>query len=251
MFVAASTECFAQLPLQDALARLVDLEYSRVEIALDETGNQLKPSQVHENLEQAIGRCRETQRLTPVAYSVNITAEGQAYYDQFASCCKLATATKVVNLTIPSGELGTPFNGEVERLREMVRIATLEGVVLGLLTEAGKMTEDPETAQVLCKHVKGLRITLDPSHYIFNRDKHARYEPLLEHVCHVALRDTNKQHFQVRVGQGDIEYGRLVTQLQKVRYTRALSVHIADLGNPEVDHAAEMRKMRLLLESLL
>jgi hypothetical protein len=34
-----------------------------------------------------------------------------------------------------------------------------------------------------------------------------------------------------------------------VHYNRALSVVIKDL--PDVDHAAELRKMRLLLESLL
>ena len=34
MFVAASTECFPELPLDAALERLVDLEYNRVEIAL-------------------------------------------------------------------------------------------------------------------------------------------------------------------------------------------------------------------------
>jgi hypothetical protein len=53
------------------------------------------------------------------------------------------------------------------------------------------------------------------------------------------------------VGQGEIEYGRLVTQLSKFKYNRALSVHIVDLGDLDIDHMAEMRKMRLLLESLL
>jgi sugar phosphate isomerase/epimerase len=65
----------------------------------------------------------------------------------------------------------------------------------------------------------------------------------------VHLRDTTKDKLQVRVGQGQIEYGRLVTQLAKVRYNRALVVHICEMEG--VDHAAEMRKMRLLLESLL
>jgi sugar phosphate isomerase/epimerase len=54
---------------------------------------------------------------------------------------------------------------------------------------------------------------------------------------------------QVRVGQGDVEYGRLVSQLSKHRYNRALSVDIMPM--PEIDQAAEMRKIRLLLESLL
>jgi hypothetical protein len=56
---------------------------------------------------------------------------------------------------------------------------------------------------------------------------------------------------QVRIGQGLIEYGKLVTQLAKVNYQRALCVQIVDLPDSGIDHMAEMRKMRLLLESLL
>ncbi len=51
------------------------------------------------------------------------------------------------------------------------------------------------------------------------------------------------------MGQGLVEYGRLVTQLAKVHYNRALVVDIAEMEG--VDQFAELRKMRLLLESLL
>jgi sugar phosphate isomerase/epimerase len=145
--------------------------------------------------------------------------------------------------------LGTPFNAEVERLCELVRIASADGVRVGLLTEVGRMTQDPDTAVVLCNSVKGLCLTLDPSHFVYGPHRGASYEQVLKHVCHVRLRDTRKDTFQVRVGQGEIEYGRLVTQLNKHHYGRTLSVDIAPM--PDVDQHAELRKMRLLLESLL
>ena len=72
----------------------------------------------------------------------------------------------MITLTVRASELGTPFNAEVERLRELVAIAARDGAVVGLLTEVGRVTEDPATAKVLCDNVKGLGITLDPSHYI-------------------------------------------------------------------------------------
>lgn len=71
----------------------------------------------------------------------------------------------------------------------------------------------------------------------------------MKHVYHVRLRDTSKDQLQVRVGQGDVEYGRLINQLTKYQYNRALAVDITPM--PEVDQMAELRKMRLLLESLL
>jgi sugar phosphate isomerase/epimerase len=51
------------------------------------------------------------------------------------------------------------------------------------------------------------------------------------------------------VGQGEIDYGKLVTQLERDKYDRALTVHMQPM--PDVDHRVEMRKIRRLLESLL
>jgi sugar phosphate isomerase/epimerase len=251
VFVAASTRCFSDLSLDDALDRLADLEYTRVEVAIHEHDAQLRPSQVAANLEEAIQTCRQLHRMTPVAYSIDIAAEGDAYYEQFHACCRLAKATKVVCLCVPSSELGTPFNGEIERLRELVRLAALEGVLVGVKTEAGRMTQDPDTTQVLCNNVKGLGITLDPSHYVCGPCGGCNYQHLMKFVHHVQLRDTSKDKLQVRIGQGEIEYGRLLSQLEKVRYDRALTVDIVGEPDPDFDHAGEMRKLRLLLESLL
>lgn len=249
MFVAASTRCFSELPFDEALQRLVDLEYTNVEITIHEKDGHLRPSEVQADLEAAIRACRQTHRLTPVAYSVEIDAPEPIYYQQFAACCKLAKATKVVTISVRSAELGTPFNAEVERLRELVAIGAVDGVRVGLVTEVGRMSEDPSTAIVLCDNVKGLGITLDPSHYVYGPHAGVSYDNLMKYVYHVRLRDSKKDAIQVRIGQGQIEYGRLVTQLSMVGYDRALTVDMIALA--DVDHMAEMRKMRLLLESLL
>ena len=251
VFVAATTRCFAELPLDAALQRLVDLEYTCMEIMIHETGGHLRPSEVLADLDRAVMQCRQTHRLTAVAFSVDIDLpdSDDRYYDQFVACCRLAKASKVVTLTVRSAELGTPFNAEVERLRTLVAIATMEGARVGLLTETGRMTQDPDTAVVLCDAVKGLGISLDPSYYVCGPHRNGNYEQVMKHTYHVRLRDTTKDQLQVRVGQGLIEYGRLISQLAKYRYDRALCVDIMPMQ--DVDQQAEMRKMRLLLESLL
>jgi sugar phosphate isomerase/epimerase len=116
-------------------------------------------------------------------------------------------------------------------------------------TSAGRMTQDAETTASLCRNVPGLGVALDPSHFIYDHKKIASWEPILKYVCHVHLRDTKPDAFQVRVGQGDVEYGKLVAQLERVGYKRALCAHMPPMEG--VDQVAELRKMRLLLESLL
>jgi sugar phosphate isomerase/epimerase len=249
VLVAASTECYRDLPLRQAIGKLADLEFTNIEIAIHEHGAQIRPSEVAANLDNAIDICCDTHRLNVVAYSVQIDAQGEEYYRQFQAICRLAKATKVVTLIIPSSELGTPFNEEVERLRRLVDLASLEGARVGMLTHQDCLTEDPNTAVVLCDNVKGLGLTLDPSHYVSGPHAGRNIDKLMRYVYHVHLRDSNKEALQVRVGQGEVEYGRLVSQLRKEGYDRTLSVHMEELE--DVDHMGEMRKMRLLLESLL
>jgi sugar phosphate isomerase/epimerase len=204
---------------------------------------------VAEDLNAAVETCRNTLRASVVAYSIRIDAEGDEYYRQFLECCRLAKATKVVTLTVPSAELGTPFNQEVEHLQRLVALAESEGVRVAIKSQVGCLSEDPDTVVVLCDNVPGLGVTLDPSHYLCGRSGPRNYDRLLKYTYHVQLRDSTRTELQVRIGQGEIEYGRLISLLLKSGYDRALSVSIVPIEG--VDHTAEMRKMRLLLESLL
>ncbi|MEM9185470.1 MAG: sugar phosphate isomerase/epimerase [Planctomycetota bacterium] len=231
------------------MASLVDLEYTGVELALHERDGWLKPSDVHADLDRAIDLCRATHRMNVAALSVELEAEGDLYYEQFESICKLAKAIKVVSLVVPSSELGTPFNEEIERLRKLAAMASLEGAVASLKTQIDCMSEDADTAVVFCDNVPGLRLTLDPSCFIAGPHKGKSYDKLMDRVQHVHLRDTSADRFQVRVGQGEVDYGKLVSQLQAAGYDRALSVNMGPLEG--YDHHAEMRKIRLLLDSLL
>ena len=78
----------------------------------------------------------------------------------------------------------------------------------------------PDSAVALCEKVPGLGLTLDPSHYTAGPHQGKNYDKVFPHVRHVHLRDTGKgpNQFQVRVGQGEIEYGRIVSQLARQRY---------------------------------
>lgn len=249
MLVAASTECYPGEPLETVVDRLVDLEYSNIEIAIHEEGGQMKPSDVLNDFDACVERCLNTRRLTVIAYSVDIQAQGEEHYQQFHAVCRLAKATKVVTLVVPSAELGTPFNEEVEHLRKLVKIANLEGARVAIRSQIGRLSEDPDTIQVLCDNVDTLGVAFDPSHYICRETTPRNVDNLIKYTYHVYLRDSSKTELQVRIGKGEVDYNRVVSLLEKAKYSRALCVHITPM--PDVDHMGELRKMRLLLESML
>ena len=249
MYVAVSTDCFPELTMPDVIDAFVDLEFTTVEIALREDGTALSPSRIDAEFDKAIHLARRSHRLEVCSYDVHIDALGEEHYQQFEAICRLGKATKVVTLTVPSGELGTPFNEEVERLQKLVDLAEGEGVRVAMKSQIGRLSEDPDTVKVLCDNVKGLGLTLDPSHYMCGPHAHKSTDKIMPYVFHVHLRDSKKNQLQVRVGQGEIEYGRIVTQLGKVGYTQALSIQAPPL--PDLDQRGELRKLRLLLETLL
>ena len=79
------------------------------------------------------------------------------------------------------------------------------------------------------------------------------YDIVFPYVQNVHLRDTGLApgEFQVRVGQGQIEYARIVTQLQRYGYNRSLTVAIIDRPDNPFDREVEVRKLKLLLETLI
>ena len=248
MIIAAATSCISGEPLTDIFDRLVDLEYTSTELVICEQGVIL-PSQIADRHDDVVQLRRSSRRIVPVSIFFDVELENPKYVEQFTAACRLAKDCKIAVITVHAAVPGTPFNEEIDRLRELVRVGVQYGCVVGVATEAGRITESPETVGSLCKNVKGLGVTFDPSHYIYNLPKPRDYESILSHICHVRLRDTTQKQFQTRIGQGIVDFGRLVVHLTKVDYQRTLCVDLAPL--PNVDQSAELRKMRLLLESVL
>jgi sugar phosphate isomerase/epimerase len=251
LFVAASTHCFPDLELSETLDRLSHLEFTAVELHLKDDGMHLPSAEAIAHWQRAASLCRDEYRLDICSFFLDPGPASDVTYKRFQSLCKLAKGVKVVSITVPSSELGTPFNEEIEHLRKLVGIAGMEGVRVSTKNQVGCISQDPDTLRLMCTHVEGLGITLDPSHFVFGPHAGVDYESLLKFVYHVQLRDTTKDKLQVRVGQGEVEYGKLIGQLRKAGYNRALCIDIPPTDDPTIDHHGELRKLRLLLESLL
>ena len=132
-----------------------------------------------------------------------------------------------------------------------VALTSQDGIRLSLKTKAGHLTEDPHTAAELCQAVRGLGLTLDPSYYVSGASQGQSYDQVFPHVFHTHLRDTTPDQIQVQIGLGEIDYSRLISQLRRANYNRALSVDILPTAANADDRPLEMRKLRMLLDTLL
>jgi sugar phosphate isomerase/epimerase len=254
VFVACSTLCFTRYPLERALRVIGELEFNKLDVALDEQGPHLRPSEVAQDVGLAAQRIRIGPILSPAAFSVEIAAASEEeHLRQLRAVCRLARLSCVAVVTVPAAPSRTDLDDEVKRLTALVRVAETEGVVLSAVTRLDTLTELPEVAVELCRRVPGLGLTLDPSSFIAGPNQGKNFDAVYPHVRHVHLRDTGRApgEFQVRIGQGEVEYGRIITQLARHHYHRLLTVEILDIPDAPYVMEHEVRKLKYLLESLV
>lgn len=247
MFIAASTGSYSDLDFDQACRQITDLGYDRIELTMEEGGPDLSPSQIATDPEKAVLRVREASRLSVCALNIVSDIDASLYPGLF----KFAKLLKITQVTMPSLELGTPFNDETDRLKKLVAQATQEGIRLSLKTQIGRLTEDPHTAVELCQAVRGLWLALDPSHFACGPYRSQNYDMVYEYTSHVHLRDSTPDQLQVPVGLGEIDYNRVITQLKTFDYNRAFSVDLIPALADKESRDLEMRRLRMLIESLL
>ena len=231
-----------------------ELGFGKVDVAIVEQGSHLKPSEVVNDVAEAALRIRIGPSLTPSAFTVEFdVANDEQYLQQLKAICKLARLTAVPLISIPASANGVGIDAEVLRLRHLAQLVESEGLILSVATRIGTLTELPSMAREICERVPGLGLTLDPSHYINGPHQGGSYDELFKYVRHVQLRDTGKApgKFQVRVGQGEIEYGRIISQLNRCKYDRLLTVAVHDVAEAPFAMETEVRKLKYLLESLV
>lgn len=248
MFVAASTQCFHELPFKDACAAIGELGFDKIELWFDPEGRHLDIAAVAADPERFASGFREVTRLTPIALCV---ASADAEPETLRGLAKAAKLLRVAQLTVPASPIGTPFNSEIDRLRSYAAAVSPDGIRLSIKTRTGDLTEDPHTAVELCRAVKGLGLTLDPSYYICGPNAGRDWDLVYPYVYHVHLRDTTPEQVQVPVGLGEVDYNRLITRLHREKHDPMLSVELLAGHTDHETRALEMRKLRMLLETLL
>lgn len=251
MIVACSTLCFSQHSLPDALRVMREMHFAKADLAIHPGGNHLTPADVQADVGKVAQKLK-TYNLPFTAFHLEFEP-GDAAKEQLRAVCRLARLLTVPVVTVPAAAVGANPCDEVNRLAEWTKIAAGDGVILTVETRLGTITQDVEGAVELCKRVGGLGLTLDPSQYLCGPHPDANIEPLYPFVRHVRLRDSNRgpDQFQVRVGQGELEYGKMITALERCHYDRALTVDIRDTPPSPFPVDTEVRKLKFLLESLV
>lgn len=252
MYVACSTLSFGRSTLEQALQTIREMQFAKADLAIHEASPHISPSEVLTDGAKIAQRLKAAN-LPLAAFHLEMSQSDPVHSRAtLRAVCRLARISTVPLLTVAAAPLGSDFDADTDRLCAWTKIAAAEGVMLSIETHSQTLTADPLGALELCRRIPGLGLTLDPSHYLAGPHGNCNYDALFPYVRHVRLRDTGPkpEDFQVRVGQGELEYGRIISQLEKFQYDRALTVDIRDVPDGPFPVEPEVRKLKYLLESL-
>jgi sugar phosphate isomerase/epimerase len=251
VYVACSSVCFEKYALDHTLRTIHELRFAKVDLTIREGGPHLRVDEILDDVNRVATRLRATN--TSFA-AFHLDMPGQTFdtqRDWLRAACRLGRLLTVPLVSIDAAPAGSDFDAEVKRLQTLERLASGEGITLAVTTHCETMTADKVGAVELCRRVPGLALALDPSHYIFGSHGSDDFDLVYPFVKHVRVRDSKRDKLQVRVGQGELEYGKMIHQLVRHRYDRALCVDIHPVSGQDFAMEPEVRKLKYLLESMI
>ena len=254
MIVSCSTLCFARHSLDKVFDFLAELDFSRFEVVIHDHSLHLTPSAACGDPQKVSSFLKQRPGILPASlFYREARKDLERELDEIKGLALLARHCQVPLITVlpsPHPEISAR---EVDRLSQLVSAASKEGIELSVSTQGGTWACVPDSLAIACKAIKGLSVTMDPTHFPILEMSAESLDLVLPRIAHVHLRDSGKGplQFQTKVGKGQVEHGRILNLLERADYQRLLSIDIHDIPDSPFPVFPEVRKMKFLLESLL
>lgn len=252
--LACSTLAFNGKSVEEAFRGVAGLGFDVADLgAFDLEGfGQVRPA-------DAAARLGETaDRITAAAAAAGITVGAINAHcgggdptetgRRVAALCLIAHRVGARTVTLGAGP--GPVDAAVERFLPYVDAGLRYHVTVCAEIHLDSVTERPAAAIELASRVPGLRLTLDPSHFLVQGETLEAWRGVVGLVGHVHLRDAGANgwgEIQVPWGAGRLDLPAVLAALDAVDYAGVLSVEYIDPASLEVaahDHLASIRAAR-------
>ncbi|MER6527350.1 sugar phosphate isomerase/epimerase family protein [Streptomyces sp. NPDC001508] len=234
------------LPHAAALDLIRAIGCDAVDLGFMSLRSHIRPEQEHGAIAYAAGAARErvTSRGLAIAdvFAIPYTdfetmavnnpdpAQQDRSFEFFLDAVEFAQHVGAPGITTLPGVL---FGGEsfgqalarsAEGLNRRVELAASRGLELSVEPHTGSLIDTPEKTLRLLESVSGLRITLDPAHYVYADVPQREIEPLLTHVRHLQCRPGRPGKLQVAVSEDAIDWTPIVSTLHQQGFSGYLAL---------------------------
>lgn len=143
--------------------------------------------------------------------------------DYAANCgCKHVTTLPGVHFAEEAYDAS--FDRAVGELAWRVEQARAYDIVFGVEAHVGSLVPDPQSAERLVRHVPGLTLTLDYTHFTRLGIPDAAVEPLVRYASHFHVRGAREDRLQASFAHNTIDYARVYEAMQAAGYDGWLGI---------------------------
>jgi sugar phosphate isomerase/epimerase len=134
-------------------------------------------------------------------------------------------------------------------LVDLVSIAGEYNVQLNIEADYESCANTPEAAKELCERVPRLGLTLDYSHFIYQNIPPERVAILHPYTRHIHIRQAASGRIATDVDEGTIDYGKIISQLEKSGYNGLYCIEYLSLNKDKSTFArSEKRTKKMICE---
>lgn len=252
MYLLCSTLCYARQPLDVALERIAELEFAGVELGvLRRGGAHPVLAEIIEQPTEAADRLKRISPLPVRAVYADFPVNGEGPHDAaFRSLVRFTHGVRATLLTIPAASSEASIEQEAERLRRYALLAAEEGITLCVEFRRGTLAGTLEGVAELHRAAPHVWLTLDVGDFVASGYDLKGGEAIYPLVQHVHLRDAAPDSPSEPLGRGNVDYSRLLSHLERQGFRRGLSVEYVDEPPLPFEVHPEVRKLKLLMETL-
>jgi sugar phosphate isomerase/epimerase len=182
-------------------------------------------------------------------------AANLADFERLARFCRAAGIPALFvlpGMLTPGRTVGEAIAAAGETLRHGVEIVGQHGVTLTVEPHVRSIVESPEAVLELLAAAPGLKLALDPSHFICLGYPQDRLDPLLPHAAHVHLRQARPGRLQERSVHGMLNLDAFLSALVAGGYDGWVApepLHQDFIDSWNVDVVTEVIAMRDLVRA--
>ena len=174
-------------------------------------------------------------------------------HDDLKSVLEFARAASVPSVMVLPGVVNAgqsrsgAIDQAVESLKPIVAAGLESNIEILIEPHVGSILNSPAQTLELVERVQGLKIVLDPSHFISMGYRQAEIEPLAKVAGHVHIRQARSGTIQTEMAAGIIDFAGFFGELRNSNYDRWLTIEYEyepGTNSSIVDVLSETAKLR-------
>jgi sugar phosphate isomerase/epimerase len=258
MKIAGSTLIFTKLPLLAAIDQVAALGFKHVDMAVFEGWANLSPSAVVGREAEVGAQIQETcaqAGISPVAFNVNLGESSvEVQEERLHSVGMVAQRLGVKVLAMKTSKPAVrSVEDEIKRLGRLAHVGVAQGIQITVESHVDTYSEDPNRVLEFMRAVPDLKFTLDLTHFLVGPFREQGYGELLPYIRHAHLRDTGPTRgaLQVPLGQGIVDFEKLILDLNRSGLVNAVSVEIVDVIAGIENYSLEAQRLKARVAEIL